>query len=134
MARDRRADRGVSGAASGGIMRRIRTMLARIAGLFAGPRADDEARDEMLSHLEMETEENIRRGMAPTAARRQALMMSGGLTQAADAIRDQRGLPWAESIAADIRYALRALRHSPLFSLVVVLKQTVCSGGSTALY
>ena len=50
----------------------------------------------MRAHLEMETAEYIRRGMAPEEARRQALLASGGLTLAAESVRDQRGLPWAE--------------------------------------
>src|SRR6266540_2827809 len=53
-----------------------------------------------------ETAENVRRGMPPGEARRQALLASGGLTQAAEAVRDRRGLPWLESITADLRYAL----------------------------
>jgi hypothetical protein len=46
-------------------MRYVRAALARIAGVFAGPRADDELRDELEAHLDMETAENIRRGMQP---------------------------------------------------------------------
>ena len=61
-------------------MRYLRAALARIAGLFTGHRADDDLRDELQAHLEMETAENIRRGMHPDAARRQALLASGGLT------------------------------------------------------
>ena len=61
-------------------MRHIRAALARIAGFFTGHRADDDLRDEMQAHLEMETAENIRRGMRPDEARRQALLASGGLT------------------------------------------------------
>src|SRR3954469_18524056 len=98
----------------------LRTALARIAGVFTGHREDDDLREELEAHLEMETAEYIRRGMRPDDARRRARLGAGGLTAPADAIRDQRGLPWIESVAADIKYAARALRHSPAFTTVVV--------------
>src|SRR6476661_8612870 len=102
-------------------MRYLRAAFARLAGLFTGYRADDELRDELEAHLEMETAENIRRGMGPSEARRQAMLASGGVTQAVEAVHDRRGLPWVESIGADIKYAVRALRHSPAFTTVVVI-------------
>src|SRR5262249_48569660 len=102
-------------------MRRIRTLLARLRGFFRTARADDDLREELEAHLEMATAENMRRGMTPDVARREALLAAGGLSVAADAVRDQRGLPSIEGIVADIKYALRALRRSPGFSAIVVL-------------
>ena len=68
-------------------MRQIRGALARIAGVFTGHRSDDDLHEELQAHLEMEIAENIRRGMHPDAARRKALLASGGLTVAAESVR-----------------------------------------------
>ncbi|MDB4873786.1 MAG: permease [Gemmatimonadetes bacterium] len=115
-------------------MRYFRAVLARIAGVFDGHRADDDLRDELRAHLDMATAENVRRGMRPDEARRQAVLASGGITQAVEAVHDRRGLPWVEGVIADVSYALRTLRRAPAFTAVVVITLALGIGANTAMF
>ncbi len=117
-----------------GFMKWIRAALARVGGFFAGSRGDDDLREELRAHIDMATAENIRRGMDPDAARRQALLESGGLTQAAEAVRDRRGLPWVDGIVSDMKYAVRSLRHSRAFAAVVIVTLGLGIGANTAIF
>lgn len=112
----------------------LRAAFARIAGTFGKKSADDQLNDELQAHLEMEIEEYVRRGMPYAEARRRALIASGGITQSAEAVRDQRGVPWIESMAADTKHAVLSLRRAPGFVAVVVLTLALGIGANTAIF
>ena len=115
-------------------MKAIRRTLARILAAVRGhEHADDDLRAEMEAHLEMETAEYIRRGMSRDEARRRALIASGGMLRAAESVREQRGLPWIESLAADARYAVRHFRRTPLSTVTMVLVLSLGIGTTVVL-
>jgi putative ABC transport system permease protein len=115
-------------------MRFLRAALARVRGLFVGTSADAELREELEAHLEMEIAEYMRRGMSPEDARRLALRNAGGLTQAAESVRDQRGMPWLEDVWRDFTLALRSLRRNRGFAIAVILTLALGIGANTAMF
>ena len=100
-------------------------LRGRIRALFSRNIVESELSEELRFHIEMETEKNIRSGMAPADARRVALMAFGGVDRTVEAHRDARGGRVIEDAMADTRYAARALGRSPGFVFVSVLTLAV---------
>ncbi|HYL94959.1 MAG TPA: permease prefix domain 1-containing protein, partial [Terriglobales bacterium] len=82
-------------------MRNLRAVLMRLAGMFRRELRERELRAELESHVQFHIEDNLRAGMAPEEARRQALISLGGLERTKELYRDRRGLPGLETLLQD---------------------------------
>ncbi len=103
-------------------------------GSFAGNRAERELSAELESHLQLHVDDNLRAGMTPAEARRQALLKLGGVESAKEAYRDRRGWPGLESLARDLQYGARTLFKSPGFAVAGIVILGLGIGVNSAIF
>ncbi|HUE42225.1 MAG TPA: ABC transporter permease [Candidatus Sulfotelmatobacter sp.] len=101
-------------------MKAIRRWWSKVGNLVGRRGQEQRLREEIAEHISLQMEDNLRAGMAPVEARRQAMLKFGGVEAMKEDYRAERGLMVIENVAQDVRYAIRSLQRTPGLTAFVI--------------
>ena len=99
-----------------------------------GTALDRELDEELQFHVDHLIETYVARGLSPDAARREALLVIGGVEQRKEECRDTRGVRLVNELLQDLQYAARTLRRAPAFTTAAILTLTLGIGTTVAMF
>ena len=102
-------------------MRKLRAAWLRLGGWWGREGRERELREELEAHFQMHIDDNLRAGMTPAAARREAMLRFGGVESAKESVRAGWTVGFLETTRQDLVYAMRGLRRNPAFALTAIL-------------
>src|SRR5580658_8422635 len=116
------------------LMSAPRRALARLFSFLRKSSLDDDLEAEIAAHIELATQQNIERGLAPIEARRQALVRFGGMDLVKDQHREARGFMKLDILFQDFKYTVRSLCRDRGFTIVAVLLLALGIGANIAVF
>ncbi|MGC4085407.1 MAG: ABC transporter permease [Vicinamibacterales bacterium] len=115
-------------------MRSLHRLRVLVRGWLRSDRMDQEFREELEFHIEREAESNLRAGMPPSQALREARLAVGHVEALREDSRDDRHGEFARQVLRDVAYGWRLLRKAPGFTLSAVLVLALGIGATTAIF
>src|SRR5262245_39968518 len=102
--------------------------------MFGKRRRRSDFKEEVLSHIELETERLISEGMTPEDARVTAHRRFGNVAAAEERFYESQRTMWLDDFCRDVRYSLRAMAKHPGFAVMAILVLTLGIGANTAIF
>jgi len=109
-------------------------LLYRLRSLLRRSTVERELSEELRFHYDSHVEKGMRAGLSRQESMRQARLAVGAEDEVREECRDARGVWWIESVAADLRHAVRGLVKAPAFTAVVVLSLAIGIGANSAIF
>jgi putative ABC transport system permease protein len=108
--------------------------LTRLANLFRRRDLNAEIDEELQFHLDARTEDNVKLGMTPAEARRDALHRFGGRAGLREAVRDVNLVAQLERLWQDLRHGLRVFARNPGLTAIAVASIAFGTGANVAIF
>jgi predicted permease len=115
-------------------MRSLRRFLSRLGHFVTRRRDDERLRQEIEEHIALQSAENLRAGLSPVEARRQAMLKFGGVEAVKQDYRAERGLAFIENLLGDLRNAARTIRRMPGLAAVIIISLAIGIGVNTTVF
>ncbi|PYT92803.1 MAG: hypothetical protein DMG36_13180 [Acidobacteria bacterium] len=115
-------------------MRSLRRFFTRLFNSAARRTQEERLREEITEHIALQTEENLRAGLSPIEARRQAMLKFGGVEATKQDYRAERGLLFLENLLGDLRNAVRSISRMPGLATVIIVSLAIGIGVNTTIF